>query len=268
MRVHRVPGSRVYSCSPTYRLVLMPRCEASFQTRACRRSVRCLSPATPRWLSSDGRTRPFWLVWRGSLACCVAGGLDCRGGVDRRADRPARPGRLAQGHPGGRPQGTPAPGAQLRLTDVDGQRIAGFATSAKTGQLADLELRHPATGPVRGPDQQRERHRAAEPAAARIRPEPDLVPDRRPGLRPARLDPAARPHRNSPLPGTKTAAAAAVLRRRADHPRRTPAAPAARRPVALGHPDRNQPQSTTENSRPAAAPGQHSKIKKNRANER
>jgi Transposase DDE domain group 1 len=36
----------------------------------------------------------------------------------------------------------PHPGAQLRLTDVDGHRIAAFATNTARGQLADLELRH------------------------------------------------------------------------------------------------------------------------------
>jgi hypothetical protein len=36
----------------------------------------------------------------------------------------------------------PHPGAQLRFTDVDGHRVTCFATSARTGQLADLELRH------------------------------------------------------------------------------------------------------------------------------
>lgn len=40
----------------------------------------------------------------------------------------------------------PHPGAQLRLTDVDGLRVTAFATNTKTGgpgtQLADLELRH------------------------------------------------------------------------------------------------------------------------------
>jgi hypothetical protein len=36
----------------------------------------------------------------------------------------------------------PHPGAQLRLTDVDGHRFTCFATDAKKGQLADLELRH------------------------------------------------------------------------------------------------------------------------------
>ncbi|NUL15103.1 IS1380 family transposase [Streptomyces lunaelactis] len=34
------------------------------------------------------------------------------------------------------------PGAQLRFTDVDGLRLTCFATNTKSGQLADLELRH------------------------------------------------------------------------------------------------------------------------------
>jgi Transposase DDE domain group 1 len=36
----------------------------------------------------------------------------------------------------------PHPGAQLRITDVDGHRITAFVTHTKRGQLADLELRH------------------------------------------------------------------------------------------------------------------------------
>ena len=36
----------------------------------------------------------------------------------------------------------PHPGAQLRFTDIDGHRLTCFATNARTGQLADLELRH------------------------------------------------------------------------------------------------------------------------------
>jgi hypothetical protein len=36
----------------------------------------------------------------------------------------------------------PHPGAQLRITDVDGMRITAFVTSTRRGQLADLELRH------------------------------------------------------------------------------------------------------------------------------
>ena len=36
----------------------------------------------------------------------------------------------------------PHPGAQLRITDIDGHRCTCFATSTRGGQLADLELRH------------------------------------------------------------------------------------------------------------------------------
>jgi hypothetical protein len=36
----------------------------------------------------------------------------------------------------------PHPGAQLRITDIDGHRITAFVTNTTRGQLADLELRH------------------------------------------------------------------------------------------------------------------------------
>ncbi|HVI38252.1 MAG TPA: IS1380 family transposase, partial [Gaiellales bacterium] len=36
----------------------------------------------------------------------------------------------------------PHPGAQLRITDLDGMRITAFVTNTRRGQLADLELRH------------------------------------------------------------------------------------------------------------------------------
>ena len=36
----------------------------------------------------------------------------------------------------------PHPGAQLRITDLEGWRITVFATNTKTGRLADLEVRH------------------------------------------------------------------------------------------------------------------------------
>jgi Transposase DDE domain group 1 len=36
----------------------------------------------------------------------------------------------------------PHPGAQLRFTDVDGNRLTAFATNTTGGQLANLELRH------------------------------------------------------------------------------------------------------------------------------
>jgi hypothetical protein len=36
----------------------------------------------------------------------------------------------------------PHPGAQLRITDIDGHRVTAFVTNTRKGQLADLELRH------------------------------------------------------------------------------------------------------------------------------
>jgi hypothetical protein len=70
------------------------------------------------------------------------------------ADRQVRPGAWVAELTGlldlsGRPKGMrviarkerPHPGAQLRFTDVDGNRITCFVTDAKHGQLADLELR-------------------------------------------------------------------------------------------------------------------------------
>jgi len=36
----------------------------------------------------------------------------------------------------------PHPGAQLRFTDIDGNRLTAFVTNSARGQLADLELRH------------------------------------------------------------------------------------------------------------------------------
>ncbi len=36
----------------------------------------------------------------------------------------------------------PHPGAQLRITDLDGLRVTAFATNTRRGALADLELRH------------------------------------------------------------------------------------------------------------------------------
>ena len=78
---------------------------------------------------------------------------------------------------------------------------------------------------------------AAQPAPARLRPEHDLVRDRRAGLRTARLDPDARPARPRPPLGTQEAAAADLLRRRAHRPRRSAPPALHRRPLALGQPD-------------------------------
>jgi hypothetical protein len=49
---------------------------------------------------------------------------------------------LAGGYAVDRRKERPHPGAQLRITDLDGHRITAFVTNTTRGQLADLELRH------------------------------------------------------------------------------------------------------------------------------
>ena len=97
----------------------------------------------------------------------------------------------------------PHPGAQLRFTDIDGHRFTAFATDAKKGPARGPGTAAPPPGPLRGPDPLRQGHRAAEPAAEGLRPEPAMVRDRRPGLRAAGLDPAARPGRRRPAAGNR-----------------------------------------------------------------
>ena len=87
---------------------------------------------------------------------------------------------------------------------------------------------------VRGPDPLRQGHRAAQPPAARLRPEPAVVRARRAGLRIARLDADARPERRGPPVGTQAPAAADLLRRRAARERRPAAAAPPRRTLAMG----------------------------------
>ena len=124
----------------------------------------------------------------------------------------------------------PHPGAQLRFTDIDGHRFTVFATDANAASSRTWSC---GTGGAPG---------ARTASAARkdtglrnlplhgLRAEPDLVRDRRPGQRAARLDADALPHRHRPPMGTQTAPPADLHRRRAARPRRTP--PAARRPNA------------------------------------
>jgi hypothetical protein len=67
----------------------------------------------------------------------------------------------------------------------------------------------PPPSPRRRPDPSREGHRADQPAAARLRTEPDLVRPRRPRRKPDRLDADPRPDRPpGPPMGTHTAPAA------------------------------------------------------------
>ena len=95
----------------------------------------------------------------------------------------------------------PHPGAQLRFTDIDGHRFTAFATDAPARAARRPGAAPPPPGPLRGPDPRRQGHRAAQPAPARLRPEPDLVRARRAGLRTPRLDADARPRRPRPRAG-------------------------------------------------------------------
>ena len=157
----------------------------------------------------------------------------------------------------------PHPGAQLRITDIDGMRVTAFATNTRPGgpgtQLADLELRAPPPGPRRGPHPLREGHRADQPAPSRLRPEPDLVRHRRVGLRAHRVAADPRPGRAPGPPlGTQTATAAAVLHRRAPRRLRPPrgATPGPHQP--LGRPDRRHAGPAARPAHPRRlTPGSH-----------
>ena len=129
----------------------------------------------------------------------------------------------------------PHPGAQLRFTDIDGHRFTCFATSTKGGQLPGSTPQ--AQGAVRGPDPLRQGHRSPEPAPQGLHAESNLVRDRRPGLRTARVDADDRPHRAEPPLGTQTAPPADLRRRRAHRPRRAPPAAAPGRTLAMDRPD-------------------------------
>ncbi len=130
----------------------------------------------------------------------------------------------------------PHPGAQLRFTDHNGNRLTAFSTNTRKGQLADLELRHHRR-PLRRPHPRRQGHRPAQPALPGLRCQPDLAghPRARPRSdRPAADPRPARPHRLRL--GTESPTPASVLTTRAPGPSR-PSSLAA--PTA--HRTRNQP---------------------------
>ena len=108
----------------------------------------------------------------------------------------------------------PHPGAQVRITDVDGHRVTAFATNTKTRgpatQLADAELRHHRR--ARCEDRIRvSKDTGLMNLPSRVRSEPDLVRDRRPGRGDHRVDADARPERaSSQALGAKTVAATPV----------------------------------------------------------
>ena len=110
----------------------------------------------------------------------------------------------------------PHPGAQLRLTDVEGHRLTDRVRHQRAADRPGQPARRPraappAPGPLRGPHPLRERHRPDEPAPARLHREPDLVRDRRPRQRPHRLDAVARLHRTNRQPRRHHRAPGAAL---------------------------------------------------------
>jgi len=66
----------------------------------------------------------------------------------------------------------PHPGAQLRLTDVDGMRVTAFATNTAGGQLPDLELRHRRRARAEDRIRNAKDTRPDQPATARLHPKP------------------------------------------------------------------------------------------------
>ena len=129
----------------------------------------------------------------------------------------------------------PHPGAQLRITDVDGHRVTAFVTNTTRGADRRTGAAAPPPRPGRGPHPLRQRHRADQPATTRLRAEPDLVRHRRTGLRAHRLDADPRPGRlRRPPVGTQAAAATHHPSHTRPH-RPAPTAPPGRPPSLGSH---------------------------------
>ncbi|GGK29191.1 hypothetical protein GCM10011583_71380 [Streptomyces camponoticapitis] len=143
----------------------------------------------------------------------------------------------------------PHPGAQLRFTDVDGNRLTRFATDTKGGRLATLELRHRRRARCEDRIRNARNTGLPKPAPAPHCPEPDLAGDRLPRAGPPGLDADARSDRR-PLPlGTQEAPPAAVFRRRPTHHHGPPPLAPYDRPMALDR--RHHP-----GNRPAPGPAE------------
>ena len=135
----------------------------------------------------------------------------------------------------------PHPGAQLRITDIDGNRITAFATNSRRGQLADLEVRH------RRRARCEDRIRLAKDTGLNNLPLHDFNQNRiwcaivmLACELTAWMQMLAYPGSRPPL-GTKTAAATTVFRRRATRPPRPPRRAAPTRPRTLGRPRPRRP---------------------------
>jgi len=151
----------------------------------------------------------------------------------------------------------PHPGAQLRFTDLGGHRFR--VSRPRPGPVSSLTWNcGTAAGPAARTASATPRTPGCGTCPARLRPEPDLVPDRRAGLRTARLDTDARPARTGPPVGTKTTETADLQLRRADRPRRPPPAASPGCPVALDtrYHRRHRPPSTPWHPADQTAPSQ------------
>ena len=103
---------------------------------------------------------------------------------------------------------------------------------------------------LRGPDPQREDHRATQPSPAPVRSKPDLVPARRARYRAPGLDRDARPDRpRSPPLGTETAALPPLQHPRHHRTTSTPHDPPPERPFTLGRTRPGRDQATPAPSR-------------------
>ncbi|MDQ4033922.1 MAG: hypothetical protein M3332_17455, partial [Actinomycetota bacterium] len=138
----------------------------------------------------------------------------------------------------------PHPGAQLRITDVDGMRITGFFTNTAPGRTRTSARRPqaapPPPRPRRGPHPRRQRHWAAQPPPPRLRPKPGLAGHRRPSRGPTRLVRPPGLTRIGCKLRTETATAAHPRRRRANHAHRPQTHPQNRPRMALGRRDHHR----------------------------
>ena len=140
----------------------------------------------------------------------------------------------------------PHPGAQLRFTDLHGNRLTAFATNTSRGQLADLELRH------RRRARCEDRIRGAKDTGLTNLPLHDFTQNQIwLAIIALALDLTAWmqllgcPRRPGAAVGTQTATAPHPEHRRPPRPPRqtSPASPATARAVAAGH--HHRPDTTT-----------------------
>ncbi|MYV99920.1 hypothetical protein GT354_16835 [Streptomyces sp. SID3343] len=143
----------------------------------------------------------------------------------------------------------PHPGAQLRITDVDGNRCVAFVTNTAGGQLVDLELRH------RRRARAEDRIRQARATGLRnlplhgFAPKPTPVRTRACCTRVDRLNADARPDRRRPEAGDQEAPLPPLRGRGPPGPHRPTGRRPPARPMAL---DRAHPREVRGQARPSS----------------